>query len=188
MSDKGEIVGFDNYGDLEMQIRGDDEFVENPLNSWEATAETRPEESIVRDSSVTVHQVIRNHSKASNSNSMLGLGNSVTDVLGEGNVSYDKFLMLSKTIKKRIDHACKDWVDDDDEKTFLTSSHLILYKWHDYMSVPIRHPFANIIWGARSKDNEGNYIEDDNNRFLFLFHDSNSLFIMGVSYIVIFAS
>lgn len=187
MSGKEEGVGYEHYGDLEMQDipvgREVRNFVENPLNTAE-TGRAQTEDEQIRDSSVTVHHVIRNPSKSSNNSSFLGP--SVTDILGEGNVSYDKFLKLSKNFKKKIDDACRDWVDDDDEKSFLTSSHLILYKWHDYMSVPIRHPFANILWGARAKDNDGNYIEDDNNRFLFLFHDSHSFFIMGVAYIVIF--
>lgn len=163
-----------SHGDLEMQSTTDLEAREpqdtqNPLNAGH--------EQGMRVSEISVHSVMRSSSiKSSN-----------TDVLSNGSVSYDKFVRLAAKMKTKIDEECKDWDDNDEEKTFLTSSHMVLYKWHDYMSIPRRHSFARIIFGARQKDNEGHFIDEDNHcRFMFIFHDGASMFIMFLSFLVMF--
>jgi len=136
-------------------------------------------DGIDRESEVTVEKLVRSVTNSTSSHS----GN----VLWNSSISYDRFVRLSGTFKEKIDEACRDWNQDDDESTFLDSSHLILYKWHDYMSIPQRHAFANILYGARKKDKDGRFLEEDNHcRFLFVFHDAQSLFIMGLSYLVVF--
>jgi hypothetical protein len=173
----------EQHGDLEMQDsnRDSDEVV-NPIG---ANAE-----DLIRESTITAHHVIRSQSINSvNSSSILPsvITGSVTDALANGNVSYDRFVKLSNRIKARIDEACADWDDNDEDKTFLTSSHMVLYKWHDYISIPEYHPFANRLWGAREMDQDGRFLPQDNHcRFLFIFHDFSSFYIMGLSYIVIF--
>jgi hypothetical protein len=168
----------EEHGDVEMQESGAErEEVVNPIG---ANAEDQ-----IRESTINVHHVIRSYSTNSAASSVITA--SVTDVLSNGNVSYDRFVKLSNRIKSKIDEACRDWDDNDDDKTFLKSSHMVLYKWHDYASIPIYHPFANRIWGAREKDQEGRFLPEDNYcRFLFIFHDFSSFYIMGLSYIVIF--
>ena len=108
---------------------------------------------------------------------------STASINSRGKISYDEFLKQWGRFKAELDHVCKDWVDDEDEKTFLKSSHMILYKWHDYMSVPLKHPFAKILCGKRLVDKDGN---DNQHRFMLVFHDLSSLFVMGLSYILLF--
>jgi hypothetical protein len=114
---------------------------------------------------------------------------STLGALYNGNISYDKFVRLSAKIKAKIDESIKDWDDDDEIKTFITSSHMVLYKWKDYMSIPrIGYIFRKSLWfGARLKDKEGRFLPEDNNsRFLMLFHDSASLFTLAIAYLVLF--
>jgi hypothetical protein len=168
----------EEHGDVEMQegsMYGEE--VVNPIGG--------KTEDQIRESTIDVHHVIRSYSTNSAASSVITA--SVTDVLSNGNVSYDRFVKLSNRIKSKIDEACRDWDDNDDDKTFLKSSHMVLYKWHDYMSFPTYHPFANRIWGSRQKDQEGRFLPEDNHcRFLFVFHDFSSFYIVGLSYIVIF--
>lgn len=167
-----------SHGDLEMQYASGFEAEHNETQNPMTSGGTEQE---ARESEITVHSVIRSESVNSTNT------NANTDVLSNGNISYDKFVRLAAKMRSKIDEACKDWDDNDEEKTFLTSSHMIMYKWHDYMSIPHRHPFAKIVFGAREKDNEGRFTKEDNHcRFMFVFHDASSMFIMFLSYLVIF--
>ena len=165
--------------DVEMQSNASN-YTANPMNG--APGSELGADDVVRESVVTAHSVFRTLSTQSSNSQM-----SATNILWNSDISYDRFVRLSKNMKEKIDAACKDWDEGDDESKFLDSSHLILYKWHDYMSIPQRHPFANILYGSREKDKEGRFIVEDNHcRFLFVFHDSQSLFVMGLSYLVVF--
>ena len=43
----------------------------------------------------------------------------------------------------------------------------------------------NLVVGKRKKDSEGAWIEGDNNRFLFIFHDVQSMFYLSFSFFVV---
>ena len=104
---------------------------------------------------------------------------------------------LKETIKHRIEQmdAGGDELEESEAKDFLKSTHYILFKITDYMSIPsvrlsdcsctgVVDLFVSLMFGARQRDEKGRYDEKDQSRFLLLFHDPSCLYMVMCSLFV----
>lgn len=105
-----------------------------------------------------------------------------------GNITFLEYLRLAEAYELKIRRQCGKLAnperDEDDE--FLESTHLILYKWHDYFSFPKKFG-SKWLFGAQKKFENGEYDPEDNDRFLFGFRDADAFFIVFLSYVILFA-
>eukprot|EP01033_Poteriospumella_lacustris_P007909 gene7910-5685_t len=105
-----------------------------------------------------------------------------------GNISFFDYLRLAETYDVKIRRLCGKLSnperDEDDE--FLESTHLILYKWHDYFSLPKRFN-ANFLYGEQATLADGTFDPNDNNRTLLGFRNPDCLFVVILAYIVLIA-
>lgn len=71
-------------------------------------------------------------------------------------------------------------MEEKEQETYLKSTHMILYKLSDYVSLPnlkffsfreIFNSLGSIIFGSRLQDKNGFYLQESHSRFLFIFHD-----------------
>lgn len=81
----------------------------------------------------------------------------------------------------------------DEDDIYLTSTHQILFKLSDYASLPGRLPscdfsgFLSIIIGNRKCGRKGHFIADDHSRFLFVFHNAASAYLVFCAVIIFLA-
>ena len=106
---------------------------------------------------------------------------------------------LKETIKYRIEQMRKGGseLEEDESKSFLVSTHYILFKITDYMSIPslrfecscmgIADLFVSLLFGCRQRNEKGVYDPLDQSRFLLLFHDVSCFYLVGCSLFVFIA-
>jgi len=81
---------------------------------------------------------------------------------------------------------------DDDDDVYLTSTHHILFKLSDYMSLPRKvscniSGVASILFGNRKCDEKGHFRSDDHSRFLVVFHNIASAYLVFCAVMIFLA-
>lgn len=112
--------------------------------------------------------------------------NAPVNIPNGGKINFWDLQDLAEVYEAKITawkEANEEAVEKEKETMFLKSTHLILYKWQDYLSIPTDLS-GNILFGIRKQREDGTF---DNNRVLFVFHDWDSLFTVALGYMVVLA-
>ena len=98
---------------------------------------------------------------------------------------------LEGFIKNRIQKIDMEDYEAKRKARLLPSSHMVFYKISDYMSIPKNSTcdfqgLMQVVVGGRKQDRHGYFIAEDQSRFLIVFNDFNSFFILSVSILIFF--
>ena len=90
---------------------------------------------------------------------------------------------------KELDDLEESMIETEDGE-LLPTSHHILFKLSDYVSLPRNMNSSTIfnqVFGRRMMDKEGFYLKGDDGRFLFIFHDLYSFILVSMAFLILMA-